>query len=258
MEEIIYTGRNLLIICYINSINKRNLYFKTIRPYRCKCFLCRYDKASPFILRYCHVTPPVHRNNLIAVINNSHSAVQIRTSLLQPEIHLPDNSPDSLIFIHTKYRITFICLRLCYIKRLRRQWIMADNSKIPLDTSGKPCISNSKVAKSEHIIRIKKILSCFLIPQLPQSSTIFRKKYCLQILVFQNRRLYIFLMQLSCISIKLTIWKRTIYFAISFINLIILVQIKHKRILSCQFPKKIRYRRLLPQFCNFHTLRLKY
>ena len=135
---------------------------------------------------------------------------------------------------------------------------MTDNSKIPLDTSGKPCISNSKVAKSEHIIRVKKILSCFLIPQLPQSSTIFRKKYCLQILVFQNRRLYIFLMQLSCISIKLTIWKRTIYFAISFINLIILVQIKHKRILSCQFPKKIRYRRLLSQFCNFHTLRLKY
>ena len=154
MKEIIYTGRNLLIICYINSINKRNLYFKTIRPYRCKCFLCRYDKASPFILRYCHVTPPVHRNNLIAVINNSHSAVQIRTSLLQPEIHLPDNSPDSLIFIHTKYRITFICLRLCYIKRLRRQWIMADNSKIPLHTSTKPGISDGIIIALESTLEL--------------------------------------------------------------------------------------------------------
>lgn len=63
---------------------------------------------------------------------------------------------------------------------------MPNNATVPLHTSGKPCVSDTQITETDHIVCIENIFLILLVKEFPKPGAERRQKFGVKMLIFQN------------------------------------------------------------------------
>ena len=245
IEEIVHRSGNIFIMGNVRSVYHWNGDLVNAPVAEGEGLGRRHQNPPVLLLRHGDVAPPVHGRYLLTEIDDPHSRIQKAVLFSQPEIHLPGHLTDPLILIHAQNRRPVRQAQLRRKKRGCGKWRMTDHAHIPFHATRKPGIPHRKVGEPQHLVGIQKASVRLFVPEAPEPSAVFRKEHRLQIIIFQNRGLHIFLPQPSGIAGELPVGPGACQPSIALIDFVLFIQEKFHPVLQYLPIRQIRNGRFL-------------
>ena len=161
----------------------------------------RGQNARIGIDRHGNIGPPIYGGIAVKGIHKAHMGIEVARALRQMEIDLPEDGLVALKFVNTKEIVALAVLQDRGVNVVAGGVAVTEVADVPFNTAREPSVAVGKVAGLDHGVGKKKLSAVFLIKERVQSSAVFGKKACREILVLQHEALHGLLFKIVGISV---------------------------------------------------------
>ena len=171
-------------VAYGNRNNADTAFDRGIRT------VGRNDIARLFIGRNGDVRPPVHAGFALAVVDDTHTAVQEGCVLGKEEVHLMGDGTDAFKGIEAQDGNTdagLFCRQRCREDlRAGVGMVTDDRAAVPFDAARCPCVAQSQVCGTVDVVCHQQFTACVLVVKRPELAACLGNEGCADVVVFED------------------------------------------------------------------------
>ena len=131
------------------------------------CAVCGHDHACAVNMGHGDVAPPVHCGGTVGGIHHAHAADEHLGAVRQGEIHLIDDTAHALILIQAQDGSAVPAGDLCRKQRRAGQGRMTEDTAVPFNAAGTPCVAGGEICGTAYGICEQQILAGGLVYEAP-------------------------------------------------------------------------------------------